>query len=165
MFGSGETFSDSGVVFSSQLVSLYTKTIGDWSEVIIATIVFVTMASTTLTVFDAYPRTLAGSIALLSNNSAEKMEKYFVVIGAIMAVISIVIINFFSESLKTLLDFATIMSFLAAPVFAFINYKVVTSKFMKKEMQPPKWLKILSWIGIIFLVAFSLIFIGSLFAL
>lgn len=165
MFGTGQQFSDSGVVFSSQLVSLYTQTIGNWSEVIIATIVFVTMASTTLTVFDAYPRTLAGSIALLSDNSSEKMEKYFIIIGAIMAVVSIVIINFFSASLTTLIDFATIMSFLAAPVFAFINYKVVTSDFMKKEMQPPKWLKSLSWLGIIFLVVFSLIYIGSLFAL
>ena len=163
MFGSGEKFSSSGIVFSSQLVSLYTKTIGEWSDIIISTIVFVTMASTTITVFDAYPRTISGSLKILNSKSNLSLLKIYRLTGIIMAIISIIIIIFFASSLTTLIDFATIMSFLAAPVFAFINYKVVTSDFMNKEYHPPKWLKILSWTGIIFLVTFSLIYILSRF--
>lgn len=159
MYGSGETFSNSGVVFSSQLVALYTKTIGDWSEGIIATIVLITMLSTMLTVFDAYPRTLAGSLEVLNKYSAKINRTVFWISGLTMAVFSIVIIEFFTSGLKTLLDFATILSFLAAPIFAFINYKVITSDFMPTEHKPKMWLKILSWTGILFLVSFSVLFI------
>lgn len=163
MFGSGETFSNSGVVFSSQLVSLYTKTIGDWSEVIIATIVFITMMSTTLTVFDACPRTLAGSLKILSSKLKVSAEITYWWFGIVMVIAALLIIGLFTSGLKTLLDFATIVSFLAAPVFAIINYKVVTANFMPEADRPKTWLKILSWCGMIFLVGFSLIFIVSKF--
>lgn len=161
MYGSGEAFSNSGLVFSSQLVALYTKTIGDWSEIIISTIVFITMLSTMLTVFDAYPRTLAGSLEVLKNEFAKFNNTIFWISGLVMALFSIVIIHFFTSGLKTLLDFATIISFLAAPVFAIINYKVITSNFMPNEHKPKLWLKILSWIGILFLISFSLLFVIS----
>jgi Mn2+/Fe2+ NRAMP family transporter len=157
MFGTGETFSNSAVVFSSQLVSLYTKTIGNWSEIIISSIVFITMMSTMLTVFDAYPRTLAGLVELVFNKS--KNNNWYWITALAMAVVSIIVISFFVSGLKTLLDFATILSFLAAPVFAIINYKVVTSPYMPEQFRPKTWLKILSWSGIIFLVAFSVLFI------
>lgn len=161
MYGSGEVFSNSGLLFSSQLVSLYTKTIGDWSEIIISTIVLITMLSTMITVFDAYPRTLAGSLEVLKNYFAELNRKVYWISGIMMALFSIIIIEFFTSGLKTLLDFATILSFLAAPFFAVINYKVVTSPFMPERYKPKKWLIILSWAGIIFLISFSIIFIVS----
>jgi Mn2+/Fe2+ NRAMP family transporter len=159
MYGSGVVFSNSGLIFSSQLVALYTKTIGNWSEIIISTIVFITMFSTMLTVFDAYPRTLTGSLEVLKENFAPLSKTIFWSSGLIMALVSILIIEFFTSGLKTLLDFATILSFLAAPVFAFINYKVITSNFMPEEHKPKTWLKILSWCGIAFLVSFSVLFI------
>jgi Mn2+/Fe2+ NRAMP family transporter len=161
MYGTGESFSNSGIVFSSQLVSLYTKTIGNWSEIIIATIVFITMMSTMLTVFDAYPRTLAGSLEILSNKLHGFNKTIYWIMGIVMAISGLSIISFFSAGLKSLLDFATILSFLAAPVFALINYKVVTAPFMPKEHQPKKWLQLLSWFGIFFLISFSIIFIAS----
>jgi Mn2+/Fe2+ NRAMP family transporter len=161
MYGTGESFSNSGIVFSSQLVSLYTKTIGNWSEIIIATIVFITMMSTMLTVFDAYPRTLAGSLEILSNKLRDFNKTVYWIMGIVMAIIGLSIISFFSSELKSLLDFATILSFLAAPVFALINYKVVTAPFMPKEHRPKKWLQLLSWFGIFFLISFSILFITS----
>lgn len=162
MFGSGEVFSNNSVIFSSQLVSLYTKTIGEWSRFIIATIVFTTMFSTTLTVFDAYPRTLAGSLQLLLPKRFEKGTFPYHVWTLLMAIAAFVIISGFTSGIKTLMDFATIIAFLAAPVFAVINYRVVTAPFMPVKYQPPKWLRILSWAGIIFLIAFSLIYIVSI---
>lgn len=159
MYGTGETFSNSGIIFSSQLVSLYTKTIGNWSEVIISTIVFITMMSTMLTVFDAYPRTLAGTLELVSKKFVGFNRIIYWAFGTLMAVIGLIIIAFFTSGLKTLLDFATILSFLAAPIFAFINFKVVTSPFMPEQHVPKKWLKYLSWFGIVFLVSFSILFL------
>lgn len=162
MFGSGEVFSNNSVIFSSQLVSLYTKTIGEWSRFIIAAIVFTTMLSTTLTVFDAYPRTLAGSLQLLSSKRFAQGKFLYHIWALLMVIAAFVIITGFTSGIKTLMDFATIIAFLAAPVFAVINYRVVTAPFMPVKYQPPKWLRILSWSGIIFLIAFSLLYIVSI---
>lgn len=159
MFGSGEKFSNNGIVFSSQLVSLYTKTIGEWSKIIISTIVFITMASTALTVYDAYPRTLAASFKLLFKKAKFTANSLYWLAGLSMSVFAWAIIEFYTNGLKSLLDFATIISFLAAPVFAVINYKVVTSDYMPEEYKPKTWLRILSWAGILFLIGFSLIYI------
>ena len=163
MFGSGETFSNNGVIFSSQLISLYTKTIGEWSRIIIGSIVFITMLSTTMTVFDAYPRTLAGSLQLLIHKLSKQGKLLYTVFGIVMAIAGLLIIGFFTSGLKTLIDFATIVAFLAAPVFAIINYRVVTAPFMPEEHRPKTWLRILSWAGILFLIVFCLIFIVSKF--
>ncbi len=46
-----------------------------------------------------------------------------------------------------------------ALLLANINYKVVTGNTMPKQFQPKKYLRILSWVGIIFLSGFSLLFI------
>jgi Mn2+/Fe2+ NRAMP family transporter len=76
-------------------------------------------------------------------------------------VVSAIIIGVFTSSMKTLLDFATVISFLAAPFFAYINFRVVKSDFLPKEYHPKKWLTILSWTGLIFLMGFSVLFIVS----
>jgi Mn2+/Fe2+ NRAMP family transporter len=53
---------------------------------------------------------------------------------------------------------ATTLSFLTAPVLAWLNYKVVTDKHMPLEARPGLFLRILSWIGIGFFVIFSLVY-------
>jgi len=56
MYGSGEEYASSGAVFASQLISLYTESLGSWAYPVIVIAAFTTMFSTTLTVTDAYPR-------------------------------------------------------------------------------------------------------------
>lgn len=161
LYGSGIEFSTSSVKFSEQLVSVYAQSIGKWSIPIISAIALLTMFSTTLTVIDAYPRTLSGSMTQISNSIKSNSSKIYWMWVLFLSAASVLIIGLLSSSIKTLLDFATIISFLAAPFFAFINYKVVTSDFLPKEYHPKKWLKILSWTGLLFLVGFSLLFVVS----
>ena len=74
---------------------------------------------------------------------------------------SILVIGLFTSSMRSLLDFATVISFLAAPFFAYINFKVVKSDFFPKAYHPKKWITVLSWAGLFFLMGFSIIFIIS----
>jgi Mn2+/Fe2+ NRAMP family transporter len=159
MYGTGEEFSSSGVVFSGQLVALYTETLGEWSYWIISLIVLITMASTVMTVYDAYPRTLQGCVSLLSERIKRKSNSLYYFWAIFMAVAAVLTITQFKQSMKSMIDFATIVSFLAAPVFAIINFKVVTADFMPEFGKPKKWLRALSIMGIIFLVSFSLVYI------
>ena len=65
MYGSGEIFSDKGVVFANQLIQLYTKNLGSFSAIFIAVAAFTTMFSTTITALDASPRAMDISSRLL----------------------------------------------------------------------------------------------------
>ncbi|HEY9114110.1 MAG TPA: divalent metal cation transporter, partial [Bacteroidales bacterium] len=58
MFGTGEVLSENGTLFSEQLISMYTSSIGNWAYWIIAIAAFTTMLSTVITVIDAYSRVM-----------------------------------------------------------------------------------------------------------
>ncbi|MDC1374751.1 hypothetical protein N8294_06130 [Polaribacter sp.] len=65
MHHSGETFSEKGSEFASQLINLYTKNLGEFFYLFIAIAAFTTMFSTTLTTFDASPRAMEKTTQLL----------------------------------------------------------------------------------------------------
>jgi Mn2+/Fe2+ NRAMP family transporter len=159
MYGSGNHFSASGIEFSKQLVSLYSTSIGQWSTGIIATIILITMFSTALTVIDGYPRSLTGAMVLIFPSFEKSEERVYIIWTLFLAACAVIILVFFTKNMKSLLEFATVLSFLTAPFFAYINFRTVTAKFFPKEYYPKLWLRVLSWAGLIFLVGFSLVYI------
>ncbi|MCF6171255.1 MAG: Nramp family divalent metal transporter [Bacteroidales bacterium] len=159
MYGSGDHFSPGGIKFSEQLISLYSTSIGKWSHGIISTIVLITMFSTALTVIDGYPRSLKGSMLLIFPSFEKSGEKIYTFWTLFLAVSAVVILVFFTKDMKSLLEFATILSFLTAPFFAYINFRTVTSSFFPEEFVPKLWLRVLSWAGLLFLASFSLVYI------
>jgi Mn2+/Fe2+ NRAMP family transporter len=161
LYGSGMLFSNSSIEFSGQLVSIYSKTFGSWSTPLMAAIALLTMFTTALTVIDGYPRTLEASIIQITPSMKKFSTKLYWVWVLFLSLVAVLIIGVFTSSMKTLLDFATIISFLAAPFFAYINFKVVKSKFTPLEHHPPRWLTVLSILGIVFLIGFSVIYIIS----
>ncbi len=165
MYGTGMQFSASGAVFSNQLIGLYTDLFGKWATFIIAPAAFITMFSSLITVMDGYPRAITGSLFLLNKKLDEwRINIYFVIMLA-LSVLGLVIVSFFAKNMKLMIDIATIISFLAAPIMAIFNYRVVTDKYFPESGRVPKWLKILAWMGIVFLSGFSLIYLWTLFFL
>lgn len=158
MFGTGEQFSNSSITFASQLISLYTLTLGKWSWFLISLVAFLTMFSTCLTVSDGYTRTLKGCIELLAGENRTFPFLYWALLSSLSAV-ALIIIGFFLSGIKSLVDLATILAFLAAPILALLNYLAVNNKVMPREFLPSLPMKILSWAGILFLTGFSLIYI------
>lgn len=156
MFNSGETFSSSGGKFAIQLINLYTKNLGDYSKIIIGIAAFTTMFSTTITTLDASPRAMAKSSSLFN---LKKLNYWFWILFLLIG--TCIVLTFFKSSMLTLVKIATIFSFLTAPIFAFLNYKLITSKHTPKEFQPNKALKIISLLGFVFLVLFSLWYIKT----
>lgn len=156
MHGTGEGFSDSGIGFSQQLVSLYTATIGDWSRWLILTAAFITMFSTTLTCVDGYPRSLAACCTLLKDLPAKRFTQIKNLWVLLSTVLAAVVIHFFAKNLLQLLSFAAVISFLTSPVLAFINYKVMTGPNVPESERPGPVLKTLSALGMIFFLLMTL---------
>jgi len=159
MYGTGEKFSPRGVAFSGQLIDMFTKSIGQWSYWIIAIAALTTMFSTTTTCLDAYSRVLTPTTNLILNKKENKEGKLSVFWMSIVVMGSLILLFYFSTSMKFMVDLATTISFVTAPFFAILNYIVVTHKHMPETGRPKLWLKIYAWIGIVSLSAFSLFFI------
>jgi Mn2+/Fe2+ NRAMP family transporter len=70
-----------------------------------------------------------------------------------------VIIGGYLNEMKTLVDFATITSFLTAPVLAWINLKTLQLDHVPPEYRPKRGEVIWSWVGIGYLILFSIVFI------
>ncbi|MTI22091.1 divalent metal cation transporter [Fulvivirga sp. RKSG066] len=155
MYGSGMELSNSSSAFAGQIISMYTASIGEWTYLIIAAAAFSTMFSTTITVLDGYGRTMSRITKLLRGR--EPRYNYFLWI-LLTGVGGYLVISQFLNNLKSLVDLATIVSFVIAPLAAFLNYKVIFSKEISLEYRPKKWLKWLAIAGLVFLCSFTLVY-------
>ena len=155
MYGSGNKFSESGAVFASQLINLYTSNLGKGMMIFIAIAAFTTMFSTTITCLDASPRAMSKTVDLLKFKRFNDYNSWI----TILAIGTIIIFIFFMSEMGTLVKIATVLSFLTAPFYAIINYILMSSSFIPKKYKLSKWMNIYCVSGIIFLLFFSIWYI------
>lgn len=153
MYQSDENFSSEAGTFANQLIIMYTKNLGDWSYIIIGAAAFTTMFSTTLTTLDASPRAMHKSAQLLFE---KPFKKGYLIWMSLLLFGTVSIFLFLKSEMGFLIKLATILSFITAPFYAIINYLLICSSHTPKEWQPSKSLKFLSWLGILFLIGFSI---------
>ncbi|MDI1495259.1 MAG: iron transporter [Cenarchaeum symbiont of Oopsacas minuta] len=161
-YGTGTELPESSGLFAHKVVQIYTETIGDWSELIISVSAFSVMFGTIIAVFDGYSRSILRTGQLLTSKSkpdSKSTWKKYVSVILILAVISFTVLLQFGNKIKELVDFATTISFVLSPVIAYFNIRLVSSKYIDIAMMPPTWLRVLSYVGLIFLSGFAIVFI------
>ena len=158
MYGSGTQFSSQGGVFAQQLITLYTTNLGQAAYGIIGIAAFTTMLSTTLTTLDASPRAMSKTVQLLFN----KEKNYYLLWMLLLTLGTAGIFVFLMSEMGQLVQIATVLSFITAPLYAFLNYRLVISKAMPKEFQPKTGLRFLSVLGLLFLTGFTAFYLLSL---
>jgi len=168
-YGSGNELPNDNSSFAHEIVTLYTRNIGDWSYVVIAASAFTVMFGTIIAVFDGYSRSLQRTVELIFTAREEKIHKksrtFYVIFLFVLSGGSLLAIFQFGNNLKELVDFATVLSFVIAPVIAIFNFRLVTGKFLDEIHQPSVLLRLLSFAGIIFLSGFALLFLMMRFPL
>ena len=158
MFDSGLEFSSKGGVFAGQLIELYTSNLGEAAYGLIAIAAFSTMLSTTITTLDASPRAMSKTIQLLF----DRLKSSYLIWLLILSIGTIAIFLFLLSEMGKLVQIATVLSFITAPLYAFLNYRLVISKQMPEKFRPNKELRVLSIIGLLFLSGFTLFYLLSL---
>ena len=162
-YGSGEELPNNNSHFANKVVTLYTETIGDWSYIIIAASAFTVMFGTIIAVLDGYSRSLQRTVELIFTKTEDKLRTkfrtFYVIFLIVISTGALVVIFQFGSNLKELVDFATVLSFVIAPIIAIFNFRLVTGKYLEKEHQPSILLKILSFSGIVFLSGFAIFFL------
>ena len=156
MRGSEVGFSPQGTVFATQLVELYTRTLGEWTRPFVLLAVVTTMASTALTVMDGFPRVIERTIQNLRadlevpRGAGNAGRLYWFSFAALLVLTEIVLIGFIGN-LTTMIDFATIVSFLTAPIVGWLTLRAVTSPAMPAEHRPAPGLLVLAYVGLVLL--------------
>ena len=141
---------------------MFTAAIGNWSYFIIAIAAFSVMFSTTITVVDGYGRAITRTMKLLVKKKEEDSRRAFVIWAVVISIGAYLVITQFLNNLTSLVDFATILSFVIAPLAGYLNYRVIYSEEVSKEFRPPNWLKWLAIAGLLFLSIFTIIYFITL---
>lgn len=157
-YGNGEQVQMAGGKYIGQLINMYAVTIGEWARPLVAFIAFACMYGTTITVVDGYARALSESVRLIRRKeSVGKVELfgwYIWVAGSGLA-----LIFWFNSAMAELLKFAMITAFLAAPVFAWLNYRLVKED---KRHKLTAGMNALAIVGLIYLIGFAVLFVLNL---
>lgn len=165
VLGGDEELPPQAGAFCARVISVYVEALGEWSRPIIGGAAFATMFSTTLTVVDGFPRAIAvlvdrfrGEEVPDEEGRSDRTPAYWIALLA-LGVGSMVILGYFQESMKSLIDLATSLSFLSAPVLSLLNHRAVTGDAMPAEARPRPWLVTASWIAIALQAAFAIAFV------
>jgi len=159
MYQSGNEFSSAPGKFAQQIISLYTENLVSQTSIFIGIAAFTTMFSTTLTTLDASPRAMAKSTELLFNKT---FKANYIIWIILLSIGTIIILTLFISNMITMVKIATIVSFLTAPFYAIANFMLISSKHTPKEWRPATGMKILSYLGIVFLIGFSIWYLMNL---
>ena len=171
MYGTGDALPKGPGPFAASVVDMYTSALGGWSYWIIAPAAFSIMFGTAIAVFDGYSRSVSRIMVLLihSEKPTKEIETRKVQYNGTLIILASVAFgilvytdvlnpNTKSKGFKSLVDFTTAFSFVVAPVIAILNFILVKKKYIGEGFEPPVWKRVLSYAGIVFLVAFSIFY-------
>lgn len=176
MFDSGISFENNAALFAAQVVNLYATTLGEWCRPLVGGTAFLVMLSTTVTVIDAFPRVLAALLEQLraafthqesdtaNPTPGEGTRMAYRISFAILAAGSLSILAWGMSNFTALVDMATTLSFVTAPVLSFFNHRAVFGLGMPADLRPGRTMHIWSIVGIILQSAFAVYFFWIKFA-
>jgi Mn2+/Fe2+ NRAMP family transporter len=169
MFGQGLAFENNPAKFSAQVVDLYTTTLGGWSGPIIGAAAFLVMLSTSVTVIDGFPRVIAALVVQLrlafapqaasASVPLEGDRHVYRISFGILCAGALAILLWGMSSFTALVDLATTLSFLTAPLLAFFNHRAVHAPEVPRDQQPGAGMTAFSWVSIALQAAFALYFL------
>jgi Mn2+/Fe2+ NRAMP family transporter len=167
MYQSGTKFESGAAGFAAQLIRLYENSLGEWSGALIGAVAVAVMFSTVLAALDGYPRAAVSLVKIYSERKSPAggprvaPGEKTVYVSALLALAagSMLILYLFVTSLKLVIDIASTILFLFAPVIAWLNHRVMTGAGIPETARPGTWLRVLSLIGVFWMASFSAYFL------
>ncbi len=169
LYDTNETIPNDPAGFANGIVNLYTQTMGSWTYILIAAASFSIMFGTCIAVFDGYGRAMQRTSELIFfkkkatyTKAKNKMYTATILLVIIGSFCIIQLVKTTDFGIKGLVNIATTLSFIIAPIIAVFNVILVRKNHIG-EHAPPTWIKITSYLGIVFLTAFSIYFLFNKF--
>lgn len=154
----------SAVAFASQVIGLYTSSLGAWAGVIVGVSAFGVMFTTLVTVLDGFPRlyaTIIQSLLAADGRVTRQVDRSPLMIGlaVFLSAGAIAVLALFMRQFTGFIDFVTISAFVIAPVIALFNHIAMTSRDVPPDAQPSPVMRAWSWLGIVMLSAITLAYL------
>ncbi|MEM8896882.1 MAG: divalent metal cation transporter [Bacteroidota bacterium] len=170
VYGSGNLLTGNATQFTQQLLNVFTTNLGQWSYYVVAIAAFGTIYGTLLTILDAFPRCFVGGLRVLKYEHTEQneeqmgfLQKSYRITVIILGAGAFLLFYFSAAGMVKLLDVVTIISFLVSPFIAYFNLRAIQSSRVPDSHRPSRWMIILSYIGLAFLVGFALFYLSTKF--
>ena len=144
--------------FATELMSIFTAIIGQWSYPLIAAAAIAVMWSTVISLLDALPRVMSRLIDCMLGRAEQATAKYTSLLAVQVAGVTLIMLLLL-HSFGTFIDFATSAAFITAPALAYYNYRAVTSADVAAHYKPTSALLIWHWIGFAALAVLAIAFI------
>lgn len=114
------------------------KLLGGWAGPLIAVAALATMFSATITVIDGYSCSLTVGVTLArpASRSAPRRLGW----AAFICLTAWTIIALFAQSLTGLIDIVTYMAFLSAPMYGYLNIRLIMSAHTPDAMKPGRFI-------------------------
>lgn len=138
LHGSPTPLPDSAVGFAKALIDAYTAVLGGWARPILLVAAFSTMLSTTVAVTDGFPRALEAASARMRGvplTAGVRTPTYWAALIVVMLGAQGIIVGF-SGQLLALVDFATGLTGVTAPVFALLNLATLRGDEVPVDQRP-----------------------------
>lgn len=167
MYGRGVEFEDSAGGFAGQVIDMYVDTLGGWSGPVIGLAALLVMLSTTVAVMDGFPRVVAALVAQFGGASpnvsfeddrvgVEGDRRIYRLAFAGLSLGTLAILFFGMSSFKALVDLATTLSFLTAPVLSWFNHRAVFGPEVPVAARPGVGMWWWSGVAILLQAAFAI---------
>ena len=150
----------SAVAFASQVINLYTSSLGAWAGVIVGVSAFGVMFTTLVTILDGFPRlyaTIIQSLMAQDGRVTRQVDRTPLMNGlaVFLSAAAIIVLFFFMGQFTGFIDFVTISAFVIAPVIALFNHIAMTSRDVPIKARPSPLMQAWSWAGIAMLSAIT----------
>jgi Mn2+/Fe2+ NRAMP family transporter len=135
-----------GADFSSQLINLFTFTIGDWIYPVIAVAAMTVMYSTLLTLVDLLPRSSAAALVRIFPEQLEgKFGSIYLTFIGIELLLVVGVLASLMDQFSTFIALVTSMGFIVAPAFALLNHIVMFGPDVPPADRPSHFIKMWSY--------------------
>lgn len=166
IYGSGEHLDGGTTEFAKKLLHTISDSLGPWSFPIIAVAAFGTIYGTLITVLDAFSRCVTQGFRALyfddmTNNVEQKSftKKIFPIVLITQSIGGFALFYFSKASMITMLEWATIISFLIAPILGVLNLRVILKLRRETEHHVPSYLLYLAYMGLVAMIGFTIYYL------
>jgi hypothetical protein len=162
LFQTDRAIPASAGAFATELMSIFTTIIGDWSYPVIAAAAIAVMWSTVLALMDVLPRVSSRLVDCLRGRADEPSTRYGTMLAVQVGGVALIMLMLLG-SFNTFIDFATSAGFITAPALAYYNYRALTMAGGPAGYRPSRVLVVWHWIGCVALGAFAVAFLVGRF--
>lgn len=155
VYGSGDLLEGNSTEFSNKLLNIFTSSIGGWAYPIIAIAALGTIYGTLITAWDAFSRGFVRAMRIFKFDKLDKSEeqerfviKFYPWMMAVIGLGGYALFIFSSSSMIKILEGATIFSFVAGPVIAFLNLRAIQGDNIPESFRPSRKMIYLAYLGL-----------------